>query len=35
MNVGSYIPNRLDEGYGLNKEALKYRKPRISINDYS
>lgn len=23
MNVGSYIPNRLDEGYGLNKEALK------------
>lgn len=23
MDVGSYIPNRLDEGYGLNKEALK------------
>ena len=23
MEVGSYIPNRLDEGYGLNKEALK------------
>lgn len=22
-NVGTYIPNRLDEGYGLNKEAIK------------
>ena len=22
-NVGEYIPNRLDEGYGLNKEAIK------------
>ena len=22
IQVGSYIPNRLDEGYGLNKEAL-------------
>ena len=23
LNVNSYIPNRLDEGYGLNKEAIK------------
>ena len=23
LNVSSYIPNRLDEGYGLNKEAIK------------
>ena len=23
LNVDSYIPNRLDEGYGLNKEAIK------------
>lgn len=23
IEVGSYIPNRLDEGYGLNKEAIK------------
>ena len=23
MEVASYIPNRLDEGYGLNKEAIK------------
>lgn len=23
IKVGSYIPNRLDEGYGLNKEAIK------------
>lgn len=23
LDVGSYIPNRLDEGYGLNKEAIK------------
>lgn len=23
MEVGTYIPNRLDEGYGLNKEAIK------------
>lgn len=23
LNVGFYIPNRLDEGYGLNKEAIK------------
>lgn len=23
MEVGAYIPNRLDEGYGLNKEAIK------------
>lgn len=23
LNVGSYIPNRLNEGYGLNKEAIK------------
>lgn len=23
LNVGTYIPNRLDEGYGLNKEAIK------------
>ena len=23
LEVGSYIPNRLDEGYGLNKEAIK------------
>ncbi len=22
LNVGSYIPNRLDEGYGLNKNAI-------------
>ena len=23
LDVGYYIPNRLDEGYGLNKEAIK------------
>ncbi len=23
LNVGTYIPNRLDEGYGLNHEAIK------------
>lgn len=23
IEVGTYIPNRLDEGYGLNKEAIK------------
>ena len=23
LNIGVYIPNRLDEGYGLNKEAIK------------
>ena len=23
MEVASYIPNRLDEGYGLNKDAIK------------
>ena len=23
LQVDSYIPNRLDEGYGLNKEAIK------------
>ena len=23
LNVGQYIPNRLNEGYGLNKEAIK------------
>ena len=23
MEVGTYIPNRLNEGYGLNKEAIK------------
>lgn len=23
MNVGYYIPNRLDEGYGLNKDSMK------------
>ena len=23
LNVNSYIPNRLDEGYGLNKDAIK------------
>ncbi len=23
LEVGSYIPNRLDEGYGLNREAVK------------
>lgn len=23
MEVGTYIPNRLDEGYGLNREAIK------------
>ncbi len=23
LEVGSYIPNRLDEGYGLNREAIK------------
>ncbi len=23
LEVGAYIPNRLDEGYGLNKEAIK------------
>lgn len=24
LNVGVYIPNRLEEGYGLNKNAVKY-----------
>ena len=24
IQVGVYIPNRLNEGYGLNKEAVKY-----------
>ncbi len=24
LNVGTYIPNRLDEGYGLNKNAIDY-----------
>ena len=23
IDVGTYIPNRLDEGYGLNEEAIK------------
>ena len=23
INVGTYIPNRLDEGYGLNDDAIK------------
>ena len=23
LNVGAYIPNRLEEGYGLNKKAIK------------
>ena len=23
LDVGAYIPNRLDEGYGLNKDAIK------------
>ncbi len=30
INVDSYIPNRLDEGYGLNKEAIK----QIADNGY-
>ncbi len=24
LNVSTYIPNRLDEGYGLNKKAIEY-----------
>lgn len=31
LEVDSYIPNRLDEGYGLNKEAIK----QISDNKYT
>ena len=31
LNVANYIPNRLKEGYGLNKEAIK----EISKEDYS
>ena len=30
LQVASYIPNRLDEGYGLNKEAIK----KIYDDDY-
>ena len=30
LEVGAYIPNRLDEGYGLNKEAIK----QIADEDY-
>lgn len=30
INVDSYIPNRLEEGYGLNKEAIK----QIADNGY-
>lgn len=30
LDVSSYIPNRLDEGYGLNKEAIK----NIADNGY-
>lgn len=30
LNVGTYIPNRLDEGYGLNKDAIE----QIKQEDY-
>ena len=30
LQIGVYIPNRLNEGYGLNKEAIKF----ISDNGY-
>ena len=34
--VSEYIPNRLDEGYGLNKDALKkIVENRKYFNDYS
>ena len=35
LDVDYYIPNRLDEGYGLNKEAIKQIvQERKYINDY-
>ena len=35
LDVDYYIPNRLDEGYGLNKEAIKQIvQERKHINDY-
>ena len=36
VEVNYYIPNRLDEGYGLNKDAIKQIvEERKYINDYS
>ena len=36
LDVNYYIPNRLDEGYGLNKDAVKQiADERKYINDYS
>ena len=36
IEVETYIPNRLDEGYGLNKKAIdEIAKKRFQINDYS
>ncbi len=36
LEVDTYIPNRLEEGYGLNQEAIKKIASRwLSINDYS
>ena len=29
LETGFYIPNRLDEGYGLNKEAIKRIKGEL------
>src|SRR5699024_9057848 len=31
INVGTYIPNRLDEGYGLNEDAIR----EIASEDYN
>ena len=36
LEVNYYIPNRLDEGYGLNKDAIKkIVDERKHFNDYS
>lgn len=36
LEADSYIPNRLEEGYGLNQEAIKkIASRRLSIDDYS
>ncbi|SHG94241.1 single-stranded-DNA-specific exonuclease RecJ [Tepidibacter thalassicus] len=31
-NIDYYIPNRFSEGYGLNKEAIKYIKEKMGAN---
>ena len=31
LEVDSYIPNRLEEGYGLNKEAIKKMEEGVFI----